>query len=282
MAGWGNGQGARHFHFSGWCGRHGRYGTSTLWLAAVALAHGAVGLALVQRLGTPPEPLPVTVFAVAWLAPTPAAGLAEPAPAAPPAPLAVQAPASEPPPAAVPVPLISSPAPVAAARPAPVRQVKARVPAKRKVAEPKSRPRQSKVLRPARPVESKPRPAGPAVPAAARAEPATGAARAQAPAARSAGPATQPSFHAGYLRNPAPAYPEAARRRGEQGRVLLRVQVSPAGLPQSIGIQSASGSSALDRAALAAVQRWRFVPARQGGRAVTGTVLVPLSFSLRR
>ena len=40
-----------------------------------------------------------------------------------------------------------------------------------------------------------------------------------------------------------PAYPEIARRRGEQGRVLLRVAVSPAGLPVNVSVAESSGFS---------------------------------------
>ena len=64
--------------------------------------------------------------------------------------------------------------------------------------------------------------------------------------------------------------------------MLLRVQVSAAGAPSSVQLARSSGSALLDRAAVAAVSRWRFVPARRGGQPVAAAVLVPLSFSLRR
>lgn len=91
-----------------------------------------------------------------------------------------------------------------------------------------------------------------------------------------------PSFNADYLQNPPPAYPSVARRQGQQGKVVLRVLVSAAGLPSQVEIRNASGVGALDEAALNAVRRWRFVPARQGSQPVAAWVLVPIVFTLER
>jgi periplasmic protein TonB len=89
-----------------------------------------------------------------------------------------------------------------------------------------------------------------------------------------------PSFNAAYLDNPAPNYPSVSRRLGEQGKVLLRVQVAADGTADSVTLQTSSGSSRLDQAALAAVKKWRFVPAKRGGQAVSASVVVPVSFSI--
>lgn len=89
-----------------------------------------------------------------------------------------------------------------------------------------------------------------------------------------------PRFDADYLHNPKPAYPPLARRMGEQGRVLLRVYVRADGSPGQVDIRESSGFERLDRAARDTVARWRFLPARQGERAVAAWVLVPISFSL--
>jgi len=89
-----------------------------------------------------------------------------------------------------------------------------------------------------------------------------------------------PSFNATYLDNPAPAYPAISRRLGEQGKVLLRVQVAADGAADSVALQTSSGSNRLDQAALAAVKKWRFVPAKRGGLAVSASVVVPVSFSI--
>jgi periplasmic protein TonB len=91
-----------------------------------------------------------------------------------------------------------------------------------------------------------------------------------------------PFFNADYLSNPAPTYPPASRATGEQGKVLLSVQVSPTGEALEVRLRASSGFDRLDIAAMEAVRRWKFVPARQGAEAVTAWVVVPISFSLRR
>lgn len=91
-----------------------------------------------------------------------------------------------------------------------------------------------------------------------------------------------PRFDAAYLNNPTPSYPALSRRNGETGRVLLRVQVGADGLPKNISIAESSNFSRLDEAAIAAVKRWRFIPAKQGDTAITESVLVPLNFQLTR
>jgi protein TonB len=87
-------------------------------------------------------------------------------------------------------------------------------------------------------------------------------------------------YDADYLHNPKPSYPAASRRLGEQGRVVLRVRVSAQGLPLAVEVKQSSGFSRLDDAARAAVERWRFIPARQGSDSVDSSVLVPLQFAL--
>lgn len=93
-------------------------------------------------------------------------------------------------------------------------------------------------------------------------------------------PVIAPSFDAAYLENPAPRYPAAALRLRESGRVLLSVMVSANGQPERVELARSSGSPRLDQAALETVRRWRFVPARQGERAVAAQVTVPLVFRL--
>ena len=93
--------------------------------------------------------------------------------------------------------------------------------------------------------------------------------------------ASQPRFDAGYLKNPAPAYPSASRRLGEEGRVVLRVLVESDGRPGEVAIKTSSGFPRLDQAAEDAVRRWKFVPARKGDEAVRAAVLVPIVFNLR-
>lgn len=106
-----------------------------------------------------------------------------------------------------------------------------------------------------------------------------------APVAEAAPPAppvvTAARFDADYLSNPKPHYPTASRRLGEEGKVLLRVKVSPGGAPMVVEIKHSCGFGRLDEAAKAAVERWRFVPARRGEEAVESWVSVPVVFSLQ-
>lgn len=106
------------------------------------------------------------------------------------------------------------------------------------------------------------------------AESSTRAAEAGAP------PAELPRFDAAYLNNQAPLYPPLSRRLGEQGHVLLRVHVARDGSATQVLLNRSSGFGRLDAAARRAVERWKFVPARQGEAAVDAWVIVPISFSL--
>ena len=100
-----------------------------------------------------------------------------------------------------------------------------------------------------------------------------------APAAKSE--LTEPRFDADYLDNPKPLYPSISRRLGEQGRVLLRVQVDESGLAREVELHTSSGHPRLDAVALQTVRHWKFVPARLGEQKVAATVLVPIVFSLK-
>lgn len=81
--------------------------------------------------------------------------------------------------------------------------------------------------------------------------------------------------------NPAPAYPYAARLRGQQGRVLLQVEVLSSGDAGAVAVAQTSGHESLDRAAQQAVQQWRFHPALRNGQPVTASVQVPVRFAFK-
>lgn len=94
-------------------------------------------------------------------------------------------------------------------------------------------------------------------------------------------PVTAARFDADYLRNPAPAYPALSRRLGEEGKLVLRVFVTPEGRTGQIELKTSSGSPRLDQAAQDAVARWKFVPARRGDEVIGAWVLIPIIFNLR-
>ncbi len=89
-----------------------------------------------------------------------------------------------------------------------------------------------------------------------------------------------PRYNAAYLSNPPPVYPLAARRRGFEGTVLVRAEVSADGECLRVELNKTSGHEVLDQAALEAVKKWRFVPARRGNQAVADWVGVPITFKL--
>jgi len=89
-----------------------------------------------------------------------------------------------------------------------------------------------------------------------------------------------PNFNAAYLHNPNPNYPAISRRLGEQGKVLLRVQVTADGTASLVVLHVSSGSERLDQAALEAVKKWRFIPAKRGEQAISASVIVPVRFSI--
>ena len=133
---------------------------------------------------------------------------------------------------------------------------------------------------PAKTVTQKPLPATPvseraitAAPPAAPAQP--------APAPQAAGgPVSLPRTDATHLNNPKPVYPAASRRLGEQGRVLLSVYILPDGSVSEIKLKQSSGHPRLDQAALDAVKRWRYVPAKRGGEPIPYWYVQPIAFAL--
>jgi protein TonB len=137
-----------------------------------------------------------------------------------------------------------------------------------------------------------PTPATPAAPAAASPE-SSADGRADtpspsAPVATAAGargepgpPVEPPRFGAAYLSNPPPDYPALARRQRLQGTVVLRVLVDAGGRAEELRIDRTSGAWILDEVALAAVRKWRFVPARRGDEAIAHWVDVPVRFRLQ-
>ena len=89
-----------------------------------------------------------------------------------------------------------------------------------------------------------------------------------------------PLTQARYHETPQPKYPDSARREGKEGRVLLRVLVDEEGRTKAIEVNTSSGHDLLDRAAIEAIKKWRFVPARAGTKPIETWVKVPIEFQL--
>jgi protein TonB len=82
--------------------------------------------------------------------------------------------------------------------------------------------------------------------------------------------------------NAPPTYPGLARKRGHEGTVILQVLVNKAGRVDDLKIEISSNFALLDRAALAAVRKWRFEPGRQGEERISMWVRVPVTFKLKK
>lgn len=89
-----------------------------------------------------------------------------------------------------------------------------------------------------------------------------------------------PSTSADYLQNPAPPYPPLSKRLGEQGKVLVRVQINTGGTAQQAEIARSSGFDRLDQTALQTVLKWRYVPGKRNGVPETMWFNVPINFVL--
>lgn len=83
-------------------------------------------------------------------------------------------------------------------------------------------------------------------------------------------------------RNKQPLYPLESRRRGEEGTVLLRVDIRVDGKVGEVSVVTSSGSSLLDQAAIEAVQKWVFEPAQVNGSPQACQVNLPVQFVLKR
>lgn len=97
-----------------------------------------------------------------------------------------------------------------------------------------------------------------------------------------AAPVEQPRVDASQSNNPAPVYPTLSRRLREQGTVYLELMILPDGSVSEISVKTSSGFGRLDAAALDAVRRWRYVPAKRGGVAIPFRYVQPIEFSLSR
>ena len=80
--------------------------------------------------------------------------------------------------------------------------------------------------------------------------------------------------------NPVPAYPRSALRAGQEGAVMLRIDIDARGVPTDVQVVERSGDRdrAFDRAAIEAARQWRFQPATRNGEPVAATVQLPVEF----
>lgn len=228
-------------------------------------AHGLLAYALTGSTPPPPktpEPKPMEI-SIAMALPM----VAEPEPTPPPPPPPQEIPPAPPEPVVEPVvevppPVIKKPEPPR--NPKPIKKPKP--PKPKPVVQPQPQPVAEPVKQDLPPAPPSP-PAPPAKKVTAK------------PA--EVGPKRQEvNVNTAYQTNPAPPYPPMSKRLAEEGTVYLRVLINAQGLVEQIEVKTSSGKARLDEAALKAVKRWKFQPAKENGQAITSYATVPIKFSL--
>ena len=76
-----------------------------------------------------------------------------------------------------------------------------------------------------------------------------------------------------------PKYPRVSRKRGERGKVLVRVFINRDGSSEKVEIEQSSGFNRLDRAAMESAIKCRFVPAKRNGKPVKTLATIPYTFT---
>jgi periplasmic protein TonB len=229
----------------------------------------------------PPPPLamspPPVATPAALAAPAPPLRV-EPTPAPPPPTMA-----NLPPPAlagaasAPPVPAEMPPPPTAPAPPLPAEAAPPPPePAPRELAEASPPPPPQPAARAQPQARPQARPAPRRIAAEAASDAVT---QAVAAAPAPAGPTTAPMPDATF-RNAAPAYPEPARQRRQEGRVTLELSVDAQGRVTEAQVVQGSGYPILDAAARRAALGWRFRPALQEGSPVAAQLRSSVQFRL--
>jgi protein TonB len=79
-----------------------------------------------------------------------------------------------------------------------------------------------------------------------------------------------------------PRYPDSARRQGIEGTVVVKAYVTEQGRVEKAQVEHSAGHPDLDQAAVDAVGRWRFEPARRGRQPIAMWVSIPVKFVLTR
>ncbi|HLM13068.1 MAG TPA: energy transducer TonB [Reyranella sp.] len=103
----------------------------------------------------------------------------------------------------------------------------------------------------------------------------------QATPAPAAAPRVMSASQLGFLVPPNTLYPARSRKAGEQGTVMVRVFVDATGRPAQVTLETSSGHSTLDEAALSSVRGAQFRPYTEGGVPKTVVVRVPIIFKLQ-
>jgi len=84
------------------------------------------------------------------------------------------------------------------------------------------------------------------------------------------------------ISKPPPVYPNTLLGKGVGGRVTVTCTVDASGRVTATRVKQSSGHTELDRAAIDAVNRWKFKPGTKAGKPATATCVVPFSFEVKK
>ena len=79
----------------------------------------------------------------------------------------------------------------------------------------------------------------------------------------------------------APEYPFAAKKRGLEGTVMLRLSIDELGILQDVKVVEATDPVFID-AAVASVKKSFFIPAKSNKRSVASQAILPIHFKLKK
>ncbi|WP_461481288.1 energy transducer TonB [Porticoccus sp.] len=83
-----------------------------------------------------------------------------------------------------------------------------------------------------------------------------------------------------YRRAFPPKYPRLAKRRGQQGTVMVKARVGIEGEVEVVELLESSGYEVLDNCALKTVRQWQFYPYQVNQKRTVAWVEVPVEFTL--
>lgn len=78
-----------------------------------------------------------------------------------------------------------------------------------------------------------------------------------------------------------PDYPFAAKKRGQEGTVMLRLSIDELGILQNVEVVEATDPVFID-AAVASVKKSFFIPAKSNHRPVASQAILPIHFKLKK
>lgn len=84
-----------------------------------------------------------------------------------------------------------------------------------------------------------------------------------------------------FLHREMPVYPLFARKQGKEGKVILRLTIDEKGNLRNVDVVEQAGYGFAE-AAVEAVKKSTFLPAKKHGKPVASRALLPVRFSLRR